>query len=753
MTMNDILRAAPAISQKQGKDGNSPRQGNWNIPEIETQAAPNPRVLVVDDDVRMRESVRDLLATQHHECLLAADTKQAMQMLSDHEIDLVMLDINLPGSNGFDLLRAVKQNRPGLAVIMVSGESSFENATLALREGARDFLRKPYRPDDLLHTVARVLEQRRLEQEIVRMQRQLAASEQRHRFIVNNSPDIIYMLDGEGRFNFINDRITTLLGYRPEEIIGRHYRELVHADDLEKARYAFNERRTGERASHNVEFRLLHKDLGHDALATEVWTVPIELNSMGIYFEMADQAKPSFAGTYGVARDISERKRSEALIKYQLNHDLLTGLPNRGLFQDRLKQAHSQATRNDGSFALLYLDIDRFKTINDSYGHLVGDELLQTVSRIVEKQIRDSDTLARISGDEFNILLPNVSNAHDASRIAQKILECFKHPFTIRGKEISVSLSIGIAVYPGHGESPEDLVHNADIAMYYVKSHGKRGISLYDPSMQGANAIHPSWVNDINKALSEQQFELVLQPQEDAKSRRLVGAEALLRWRHPEKGLIMPTEFIPHAEETGHIVEIGEWVLRESCRLLSQQLHQAGLTELTMSVNISAVQLQQANFVSMVREVFRECGTPPSRMMLEITENILLQDMDQATTKLKELTELGVRIAIDDFGVGYSSLSYLQSLPLHTLKIDRSFISRIRSLKEKHSIVSSVIVMARELGLEVVAEGVETEVQLAFLRNANCPCIQGFLPGRPMTAGEMIAGYTSEKQVHGPQER
>jgi len=745
--MSDLPQIDARISELLREAPSTQRPRNWNVPELESQPDASPLLLVVDDDARVRQSVRALLSTNQYDSLAAENVDQAREILGKECIDLLILDINMPGPSGFELLRELKEKRPELAVILVSGETTFDNATLALREGARDFLRKPYRPDDLLLTVRRVLEQRRLEQEIARMQLQLAISEQRHRFIVDNSPDMIYMLDGEGRFTFVNSRITKLLGYRPEEIVGRHYSELVHLDDIEKARYLLNERRGGDRASRNVEFRLVHKDVERDVVNAELWTVPIELNSMGVYFSNEDQPEPYFAGTYGVARDISERKRSEALIKYQLSHDLLTGLPNRGLFQDRLAQAHSQAMRKGNSFALLYLDIDRFKMINDSYGHLVGDELLQTVSRIIGKQLRESDTLGRISGDEFNILLHEVSNDQDASHVAEKIIGRFKDPVIIRGKEISVSLSIGIAIYPQHGESLQELIHNADVAMYHVKSHGKRGCALYDSCMQSFGFIHPSWEGEITKALSENQFELRLQPQEDTASGRLVGAEALIRWQHPEKGLVMPAEFISHAEETGHIVEIGEWVLRESCRILSQHLQQPGLSDVKVSVNISARQLVESNFVSMVRQVLREYGVSPCRVMLEVTENILLQDMEQASVKLKELTELGIRIAIDDFGVGYSSLSYLQSLPLHTLKIDRSFIARINSSQEKHSIVSSVLVMARELGLDVVAEGIETEAQLAYLRDAKCPTVQGFLLGRPMTVLELVEKYGSQQLV------
>jgi PAS domain S-box-containing protein len=302
------------VNQGHGNAG----PANWNTPEKTVLDPPRPHLLVVDDDLRVSESMRDLLATRQHHCQLAADADQAMRVLSEQRIDLLILDINLPGQNGLELLGEVKEKWPDLAVVMVSGESSFENAAQALRGGARDFLRKPYRPEDLLHTVDRVLEQRRMGLEIARMQQQLAISEQRHRFIVRNSPDLIYMLDGEGRFTFINDRITDLLGYQPEEIIGKHYRELVHAADIEKALYAFNERRTGDRACRNVELRLRHKDVQHDALCTEVWTVPIELNAMGIYFSVENSGKPCFAGTYGVARDITERKRAEALVQYQL---------------------------------------------------------------------------------------------------------------------------------------------------------------------------------------------------------------------------------------------------------------------------------------------------------------------------------------------------------------------------------------------------------------------------------------------------
>lgn len=703
------------------------------------RVATQPRILVVDDEARMRDSVRDLLDAYGYKCQLAASAEQALKTLEQYPVDLMLLDINMPGMSGMDLLKQLARKYPQVSVIIVSGETTFDNAARALRNGASDFLRKPYLPDDLIRSVQNALHQRRLEQAMEQMHTQLGISEQRHRFIVNNSPDIIYMLDEDGCFTFVNERITSLLGYTQEEVIGHHFTELVHEEDHERARYAFNERRTGKRASQNVELRLLHKD--DQGSSRTQRSIPVELNAMGIYAEHGEDQAPSFIGTYGVARDISERKRSEALINYQLYHDLLTGLPNRALFQDRLQQAISQARRNKSHFALMFLDMDRFKAINDSYGHLVGDALLQAVARIMRGYVRDSDTLARIGGDEFNLLLPQIHQPDDALHIADKIIEHFKTPIVIEGHEILVSFSIGIAIYPEHGDNISTLIHNADTAMYHIKNRGKRGYALYEPAMDASNPVHPAVENDLRKALIDEQFEVMLQPQQDTASGRLLGAEALVRWHHPERGLVMPNDFIGCAEESGLIVELGEWVLRESCRLLHEQFNHGRHDELTLSVNISARQLVQPDFVKRVLDILDEYRISGSRLELEITENILMQDMEQATRQLKELSQAGIRIAVDDFGTGYSSLSYLQTLPLHTLKIDRSFISGIQSLHEKHSIVTGLIVMARELGLDVVAEGVETPVQLDFLKRAACPRVQGFLLGKAMPAQQLAATY------------
>jgi len=413
---------------------------------VDNMEATASTILVVDDDVRMTQSVRELLAAYGYSSMTAGGGEEALRVLAEHDIDLMLLDLNMPGVDGYQVMRQVAEHHPGTDIVVISGETTFESATEALRNGAQDFLRKPYAPDRLIQILNGVLHKQRLEQNIREVNQRLEASENRYRFIVNNSPDIIYMLDDEGRFAFVNDRVTGLLGYKPEEILGKHYSELVHKEDLEKARYAFDERRTGLRASHDIELRLLCKDTSLPYRYCESRSITIELNAMGMYQKKHSGDDKGFFGTYGVARDISERKRAEEIINFQLYHDLLTNLPNRALFRDRLNLAISQARRQDSQLAVMFLDMDRFKVINDSLGHLAGDQLLQAVAGRLTTCLRDSDTLARVGGDEFNLLIPDIAGREDAVMIATKIFDQLKQPVQLEGHEVFVSFSIGIAL-------------------------------------------------------------------------------------------------------------------------------------------------------------------------------------------------------------------------------------------------------------------------------------------------------------------
>ncbi|MCW8889305.1 MAG: EAL domain-containing protein [Sedimenticola sp.] len=688
------------------------------------------RILVVDDEVRMRESVRDLLEAYGHSSVVAANGHVALEVLRERDIELVLLDLNMPEVSGLELLDLIKEEFPELDVVIVSGEATFANATEALRQGVSDFLRKPYSPVELLGIIENVLKKRTLEKDIQQVHQKLEASEYRYRFIVDNSPDIIYMLDEAGYFCFVNDRIGQLLDYKQNDLIGHHFSEIVHEEDVEKAKYAFAERRTGDRASRNVEFRLRCKDNSQPSRYFESRTVSIELNSMGIYRDTGGNEK-CYVGTYGVARDISERKRAEEIINFQLYHDLLTQLPNRALLRDRLGLAISQAKRSGTQLALMYLDMDRFKVINDSLGHVAGDQLLQTVANRLRNCLRDSDTLARVGGDEFNLLVPEISGRVDAIRLVEKVMANLKDPIFIDGVEVFVSFSIGIAIFPDDGESMDSLIKHADIAMYHVKRHGKDGYEFFANSMKGSADQHLSYDTGLRRALDEEQLQLYFQPQVDIQSGLITGMEALLRWKHPDAGIISPTEFIPVAEENGFINEIGMWVLDGGCAELSKWI-KAGHTDIRLAVNVSSKQLTQPDFEHHVFNILTKHGLKGSSLELEITENVLIQDMDQVVNQLRKLHANGIRIAVDDFGIGYSSLGYLQSLPLSTLKIDRSFISGIRASSSRNSIVTAIIAMAKELGLDIVAEGVETDIQHQQLKRLGCPNAQGFLFGRPM---------------------
>ncbi len=690
-------------------------------------------ILIVDDDPVVLKSLRDLLATRGIKADTAIGGREAIACLDQKDYDLVLLDLQMPYVSGHDVMRHIRQQEMNTSVIIVSGETSFEAARDACSQGAYDFLRKPYATDELMITVHNALNEKRLERNNKLMQGQLRESERLHRYLVNTSPDIIYILDKDGHFTFINERIESLLGYESSELIGKHYSILVHQKDLEVARYVFNERRVGDRASRNVELRLKRKD-DDSQRYFETRTLPIELSSMGIYQHDDNPKKKTYLGTYGVARDITERKIAEDTINFQAYHDLLTNLPNRALLRDRLSLAITQAKREDEMLAVMFLDLDRFKNINDSLGHVVGDELLQQVSTRLKSCIREGDTLARFGGDEFTLLLPKIARGNeDVSKIAEKINEVLKSPFVVDNNELYVSASIGIAIYPRDGTDMDSLIKHADIAMYNVKDTGKNNYRFYSTDMTTPYFQNLSLETGIHKALENDEFHLMYQPQINIKTGEIVGVEALLRWDHPELGSITPAEFIPFAEETGMIVEIGHWVLRNACAQL-KHWRDLGLPEIRMSINMSARQLAEKTIVKHISGLLRDYAIPGHCLEIEITENTIMSDMDSVIHKLKALSKKGVYIAIDDFGTGYSSLSYLHKLPIQTLKIDRAFIKEANMKHTGNSIINTIVAMARGLKLNVIAEGVETQQQLDYLVEIGCSEAQGFLFGKPLTA-------------------
>jgi diguanylate cyclase len=440
------------------------------------------------------------------------------------------------------------------------------------------------------------------------------------------------------------------------------------------------------------------------------------------------------------ARMASKTARMAASLK-QANDELqqlalqdgLTKLPNRILLEDRIDQAIAQARRTDGECAVLFVDLDRFKTVNDSLGHFVGDELLKAVAGRLNSTIRGEDTVSRLGGDEFVILLRQIARTEDAATVAAKILEALGKPFRILEHEVYITPSVGISVYPTHGENARTLITKADAAMYNAKQTGRNNFQVFTAD---ANAFFPERLtleNDLRHALERDEFVLHYQPKMDVKSGAVIGMEALLRWRHPQKGIVPPADFIPLAEQTGFIVPIGRWVLQEACRQ-NKEWQDKGMPRLRVSVNISSVQFRQQSLLDTIAQVLKTSGLAPQYLELEITESVVMQNAAEAIVMLEKLSKMGLHISIDDFGTGYSSLSYLKRFPLHTLKIDRSFIRDLSEDADDAAIVSAIIAMAHQLRLKVVAEGVETEGQLKHLRSLGGDEYQGYYRSKPLIA-------------------
>ncbi len=437
-----------------------------------------------------------------------------------------------------------------------------------------------------------------------------------------------------------------------------------------------------------------------------------------------------------ISTDISERKEYDRNIHFLAYYDVLTGLPNRSLLRDRLGQLIAAAARDSRQFALMFLDLDRFKYINDSMGHSVGDKLLQSVAQRLQGCVRDGDTVSRIGGDEFIVLLPDVGRA-DVEVVADKLLKTLSAPFDLNGQAISTYGSIGIALFPEHAGDIDMLMKNADAAMYSAKESGRNNYKFFTPEMHfRANQVF-QMEKDLHVALAQEQFVLVYQPQVDLAGGHVCGAEALIRWHHPEKGFISPGEFIPVAEETGQIVAIGEWVLRTACATFAAWQRQ-GMAQFPVAVNMSIRQLNQPNLAEMVESILRETGLAPEWLELEITEGIMMGDTKVAMAFMQRMHEIGVKMAIDDFGTGFSSLSYLKNLRVHKLKIDQSFVRDIETDESDAAIVRSIISLGHRLDLEVIAEGVETAEQLDFLRIRGCDQMQGYLFSKPLPPAELV---------------
>jgi len=560
------------------------------------------------------------------------------------------------------------------------------------------------------------------EKQVRLMTRELRDSEERFRTMTERMRDIFTILSPDGRALYVSPAVRDVLDYEPEKMMGKSLFDLLHPQDLDAVQYQFGQVVKGEEMVRPIEFRMRHNDGSWRMLEA---------------FARNELANSAVAGIIVHSRDITEHKQSQQLIWNLAHHDALTGLPNRSLLQDRLSQAIHQAHREGHKLAVLFLDLDHFKHINDSLGHHVGDVLLQTAAQRIGQCLREGDTVARLGGDEFVVLLPVFQTDSDVMLVADKVLEALNQPFDIDSHQLHIGVSIGISQYPRDAQEPGQLMRMADAAMYHAKANGRNNAQFFNEQIDSVARERLQVENGLRQALQQQELRLYFQPLVHLESGRVVGMEALIRWEHPQRGLLSPANFVDIAEDSGLIMQIGEWILSEACRQTKTLLDRGH--GLQVAINLSARQIESGVLHQTVLNVLRTTGLPAQHLKLEITERSMISNIEETSLLLDKLRNLGLQIAIDDFGTGYSSLSYLKRFPIDTLKIDQSFVRDIGIDSDDEAIVTAIVAVAHSLKMSVIAEGIESARQVDFLRSLGCEMGQGYHFSRPLPPEEFAA--------------
>lgn len=688
-----------------------------------TALVPPARIILIENNPAVANTIRAALDSAGNGLFHVEWVRQcseAITRLSQKDIDAILLDLCLPDSQGIATFDAVFLAAHGAPILILGSDVDEDLAKQAVTYGAQDYLLPGHFDSYSLVRALRNAIQRKIAEDTLYLERERAV------ITLNSIGDAVLCTDMVGAVTYLNLVAETLTGWTREEAAGKPLGEVFRIIDSA----------TRKSARDPLEMAVeQNRTVGLTANC-------ILIRRDGQEFSVEDSCAPirdrsgRVTGAVIVFHDVSAARAMSREMSHSAEHDIVTSLPNRLLLNDRISQAIALARRQNRPIAVIFLDLDHFKYINDSLGHAVGDKLLQSVSKRLLASVRASDTVSRQGGDEFVILLSEITYPEDAATSARKILLSLNALHSVEEHELHIDASIGISIYPEDGEDAETLIRNADMAMYHAKEHGRNNCQFFKAEMNLKAVERQSLEAGLRLALEREEFLLHYQPKINLETGEITGVEALIRWRQRERGLVPPSQFVPVAEDCGLILPIGRWVLREACRQ-ARAWQDIGLPPLPIAVNVSAVEFRKKGFVSAVRAILSETGLDPRHLELELTEGVLMEDVESTASVLQALKLLGVHLAVDDFGTGYSSLSYLRQFPIDVLKIDQSFVRQISADPDDSKIVTAIINLAKSLKLLVVAEGIETREQLAFLRARHCAEGQGYLFSQPVSAGEI----------------